>query len=273
MSAKLINGRNVLRNAKRVVVKAGTRVVTRDTGELALTQLFGLIEDVGRVRNSGREIILVSSGAVGLGCAALGYDTTPTELATRQMCAAVGQSRLMAMYREGLAHMGLIAGQVLLTQQDFVEPVRLENLRRTLHTMIQAGIVPIINENDVVSTDELVMKENSFGDNDRLSAMVSSYLGADLLVLLTNVGGVLNDRSEDTETNVISFLQRPEDHHVDQGSSSGGRGGMRSKLDSAGLAAEGGCHVVIASGRHAGVLHRVLDGENVGTWIPARSTP
>ena len=262
--------------ARRVVIKLGTRVLTHDDGTLALAALFAVVEAAARLVRSGREVLLVSSGAVGLGMDALGLSGT-TELAERQACAAVGQTRLMQLYSDGFSRLGLRCGQVLLTQSDFGDRIRYLNLRSTLESLLQLSAVPIINENDAVATDELAFSGGPavFGDNDRLSALVASKLGADLLVLLTDVEGVFDkDPRQHDGARLVTHVGVGDLDAVVGGSvSGGGRGGMRSKVDAARIAARAGCHAVIASGRTPGTLDRVLSGQEAGTWFePAGGT-
>jgi glutamate 5-kinase len=263
-------------DAKRIVVKVGTRVLTRDDGQIALARLFSIVEAVAGLRTRGQEVLMVSSGAVGLGAGALGMSEIPLELTDRQACAAVGQTRLVGLYQEGLAHLGLVCGQVLLTQADFDDRDRYLSLRATLLKMLARGILPIINENDAVSTEELAMWEGGnrpvFGDNDRLSALVASKLDADLLVILTDVDGLF-DRDprlhpQATLIDRVSDLSELEPDSCGTGSTAG-RGGMRTKVEAAMIAARSGCHAVIASGHRNGALEAVLAGRDSGTWFPA----
>lgn len=267
--------RSQLLEARRVVVKLGTRVLTHDDGRLALSRLYAMVEDVCWAWARGVQVLMVSSGAVGLGREALGLLDEPLELPDRQACAAVGQARLMTLYDAGFTRLGRHCAQVLLTQSDFDDRARYLDLRNALQALLARGVVPIINENDVVSTEELALVDGGerpiFGDNDRLSALVATKLGADLLVLLTDVEGVYaRDPRDDPDAPLLERYD-PGDH-VEAGGvrSAASRGGMRSKLDSARLAARGGCHAVIASGRRSGVLPAVLRGEVVGTLVPAR---
>ncbi len=262
--------------AKRVVVKVGTRVLTHPDGGIALARLFQVVELVASLHRQGRDVMLVSSGAVGLGRQALRLGAAPTELAERQACAAVGQTQLMGLYREGFDRLGIVCGQVLLTEADFSERLRYLNLRSALSAMLRHRVVPIANENDVVATDELALQGSQgravFGDNDMLSALVAGKLGADLLLLLTDVAGVYSaDPSEHTDA---QLLERVDAGDVDlealTGSRSGvGRGGMRSKVAAALVAARSGCHVVIASGVDRDAMHQAARGEPVGTFFPA----
>ncbi len=266
--------RAAILGAERVVIKLGTRVLTHDDGRLSLPRLFSVIEVVSECRRAGREVIIVTSGAVGLGRDALGLAETPVELAERQACAAVGQSRLMGLYREGFDQLSVPCGQVLLTQGDFDDRTRCLNLRATLLTLLRMGVVPVINENDAVSTEELAFIEGEkrpvFGDNDRLSALVAAELAADLLILLTDVEGIhARDPRTDPDAPLLATVH-PEDA-IEAGGplSAASRGGMRSKLEAARIATRSGCHAVIASGRRIGALAGVLAGQEVGTWLPA----
>lgn len=262
--------------AKKVVVKVGTRVLTQPDGRLALTRLYSLVETIARLKEENREVLLVSSGAVGLGRDALGLSKTPSDVAERQACAAIGQSRLMELYGDGFDRMGLVAAQVLLTEDDFDNRERYLNLGTTLNALLKHGAIPIINENDVVSTVELAMRERAgrkvFGDNDRLSALVACELGCELLVLLTDVDGVFErDPRSDPDAKLISCVDDLDGGMAElTGSGSdAGRGGMRSKFDAARIAARFGCHAVIASGVRHEVVARVLAGAHEGTWFPA----
>lgn len=259
--------------ARRVVVKLGTRVITHDDGSLALGRLFGVVEAAARLRKAGVEVLVVSSGAVGLGREALGLDGDLL-LADRQACAAVGQSRLMQLWSDGFGRYGLVAAQLLLTQSDFDDRVRYLNLRSTLEALLGREAVPIINENDAVATDELAFALDGgrpvFGDNDQLSALVANKLDADLLVLLTDVEGVY-DRDPRTHADAVLLHTMEDSEAVAAGpsASGAGRGGMGTKLSAARSAAQAGCHAIIASGRRPGTLEAVLGGEAVGTWFPA----
>jgi len=263
-----------VRGAERVVIKLGTRVLTHDDGSLALSRLFSVVEVAAGLRRAGREVLIVTSGAVGLGRDALGYATTPIELSERQACAAVGQSRLMGLYREGFDQLSVPCGQVLLTQGDFDDRLRCLNLRATLLTLLRRGVVPVINENDAVSTEELAFIEGEsrpvFGDNDKLSALVAAELGADLLVLLTDVEGIYaRDPRTDPDAPLIHTVRPDASIEASGPLTAASRGGMRSKLESAQIAARSGCHAIIASGRRIGALAAVLAGEEVGSWLPA----
>ncbi|MCB9745058.1 MAG: glutamate 5-kinase [Alphaproteobacteria bacterium] len=267
--------RSSLAEARRVVLKSGTRVLTDDHGRLALSRLFAVVEAAAALARAGRQPLLVSSGAVGLGRDALGLSDTPLELAERQACAAVGQLRLMSLYEAGFSRLGLRCAQVLLTQGDFHDRARYLNLRGALEALLERGVVPIINENDVVSVEELALgpDRRAFGDNDTLSALVAAKLDADLLVLLTDVDAVYDKNPRRHADARPLLVLEAEDQVQAGGSDSGaGRGGMASKVRAARMAARSGCHAVIASGRDLAALPRLLAGEDVGTWVPASGT-
>lgn len=263
-------------SAQRIVVKLGTRVLSHSDGGLAMERLTALVQTLAERRHTGSEVLLVSSGAVGLGAHALGLEPPIRSISDRQACAAVGQSRLMAIYDGALGSQGLQAGQVLLTHGDFEDRNRYLNVRNTLLSLLRHGVLPIINENDAVSIAELRDLEPSeavFGDNDRLSALVASKLGADLLVLLTDVPGLFDrDPGLHADASLISTVSMDSpDFEAGAPASNLGRGGMRSKVDAAQIAARAGCHAVIASGLEPDALARVLSGEACGSWFPAQS--
>jgi glutamate 5-kinase len=270
--------------ARSVVLKVGTRVLTDDDGVPQPARLDAIAGIVARLHGEGRTVLLVSSGAIGLGAQALGMARVPREPEVRQACAAVGQGRLMAAWGEALGTRGLLGAQLLLTEADFDSRERYLNLRRALQALLELRVVPVINENDAVSIAELALvlprsPRPVFGDNDRLSALVASKLGADLLVLLTDVEGVFEaDPRTHPGARLVSTLT-PEalrDGALVQAGDSvsgGGRGGMRSKVEAAAVASRAGCHVVITSGRNPGSLEAALAGADVGTWVPASRRP
>lgn len=268
--------REPVAEARRVVLKVGTRVLTDDEGHLAHARLVSIAAAAAALRASGRDVLIVSSGAIGLGRDLLGLIGTPVELDDRQACAAVGQGRLMALWDEALGRSGIRTAQLLLAQGDFDVRDRYLNLRAALQALLRHGVIPIINENDAVSTEELALTRGPrpvFGDNDRLSALVATKLGADLLVLITDVDGVYDrDPRSHREARLLSRVDGAEAIaliEAGESSSGAGRGGMRSKVEAAVLAARGGCHVVVASGRDPEALPAVLAGGGTGTWFPA----
>ena len=265
--------RDRVAHARRVVIKLGTNVVMRDDGRLALSRIYGIAESVARLREQGRDVLLVSSGAVGLGMERIGLAARPTELAQIQACAAIGQSRLMAIYDDAFDKLGFRTAQVLLTEDDFRDPIRYGNLRSTLVSLLAMGVIPVINENDTVSTAELdhpaetAERNRVFGDNDKLSALVMTHIDADLLLLLSDVDGLYTAEPSADEAQLISeVLQITQAiREFAQGKNGRGRGGMSSKLEAANIAVEAGGLAVIANGRMPHVIERVCAGEVVGT--------
>jgi glutamate 5-kinase len=273
--------RRRLSEARRIVVKAGTNVIMRDDGAVALGRLYGLIESVASLKKEGRHVLIVSSGAVGLGAQRLRLGKKPGSLALKQACAAIGQSRLMSVYEEGFEKMGLTSAQVLLTEADFADRARFQNLSATLEKLFELGAVPILNENDTVSTAELVSPGGTsasrglFGDNDRLSALVMSKVKADVLVILSDVDGLFTGNpAHDRAARLIPVVREftEEIARYADGGGTRGRGGMASKLDAAAIATGSGGIAVIANGRTPGILDRLFGGEHVGTlFVPVAS--
>ncbi len=262
--------------SRRIVVKLGTNVIMRGDGRVALGLLCGLVESIAALRELGHQILVVSSGSIGLGMERLGMSTRPSDLASIQACAATGQSRLMSIYEDAFDRLGCRTAQVLLTEDDFRSPVRHANLKRTLEALLSLGVIPVINENDTVSVAELdvpspeTARFRLFGDNDKLSALLSTHVGADLLVLLSDVDGLFDRSPSDPGARLIARVDRIDAEVLAHahGGNGRGRGGMLSKLDAARMAQEAGQTVVIANGRTAQVLERVVAGEPVGTRFP-----
>jgi glutamate 5-kinase len=271
---------NPLRAARRVVIKVGTTTVTGSEGELSRDRVEPVARSIADLMKSGRQVVLVSSGAVGLGRGWLGLHRSRLEdLVTKQACAAVGQSLLMDAYKTLFSKWGIKIAQVLLTEEDFSNWRRYSNVRQTMEKLIGFGVLPIVNENDTVSTAELesVSQESrsaAFSDNDRLAALVMSGLEADALVLLSNVDGLLRrSLGDEKQSEVIPVVAEitPELRMLAAGPSASGRGGMRTKLEAAEIAMSCGGAAVIASGSRPDTLSRLFAGENVGTaFLPAR---
>ena len=260
----------VIKDITRIVVKLGTGVLTDSRKQPDLAQMEQLVAQMAEQCKAGKELVLVSSGAVGAGMGALNYERRPADLAELQACAAVGQVRLMAIYEKLFGVHGLSVAQLLLTHDDLEHHERHLNARNTLVTLLRHRVVPIINENDVVSFTEL-----RFGDNDKLSALVASLLPADLLVILTTVDGVIENFGK-ANPKTISTIERIDS--AVEGIAGGtvsvtAVGGMASKIQAAKIAVRSGIPLVIASGRKKQMLARVLAGETEGTLFvpqPAR---
>src|SRR5256886_7409810 len=231
--------------ARRVVVKLGSNLFFNDAGVIALGRIFSFIEDIAAAQLAGRQMIVVSSGAVALGADRLKMKSANASLAQKQALAAIGQSRLMNLYEQGFAKYGLTAAQVLLTEEDFASRKRYLNLRHTLTTLLDMGVIPIINENDTVSTNELELtdRSRSFGDNDKLSALVMSKLEASLLILLSDVDGLFTDNPRENPN--AEFIPQVHEITADIEALAGrksarGRGGMATKLQAARIAMNSG---------------------------------
>jgi glutamate 5-kinase len=257
---------DLLKNSSRIVVKLGTGVLTDSRKQIDPAQLEQIVAQVAALRRAGKEVVVVTSGAVGAGMGALGFDTRPSDLAEKQACAAIGQSRLMSTYEKLFARHNLVVAQVLLTHDDLEHHERHLNARNTLVTLLSHGVVPIINENDAVSFTEIKV-----GDNDTLSALVASLLPADLLVILTTVDGVLENFGQ-ADAKTISVIEQ-----IDAGlekiaggtTSETAVGGMTTKIQAAKIVVRSGIPLVIASGRKTDVLAKILAGADEGTLFVA----
>jgi glutamate 5-kinase len=257
--------RRTVREARRVVVKIGTRVLVRGNGRPDDRRFQNLTEGVCALHGAGREVAVVTSGAVGAGMEALGLRTRPSNVPDLQMAAAVGQSLLMARYDRLFGGHGIQIGQVLLTHDGLKHRERHLNARHTLLNLLRHRIVPIINENDAVAVEEI-----RFGDNDLLAALVALLIGADVLILLTTVNGLRAPAAGNGRSRRIPWLPAitPEALALAVGKGSElSTGGMASKLQSAKIAVEVGVPVVIADGRRVGILQEILEGADRGTLI------
>jgi len=259
----------LLQQVTRIVVKLGTGVLTDSRKQPDLAQMEQLVAQIVAQRQAGKEVVLVSSGAVGAGMGALGYKKRPNDLAELQACAAVGQSRLMAIYQKLFGAHSLAVAQILLTHDDLQHHERHLNARNTLVTLLRHGVVPIINENDVVSFTEL-----KFGDNDKLSALVASLLPADLLVILTTVDGVLENfgKANQRTISTIARIDKAVESMAGGTDSVTAVGGMASKVEAAKIVVRSGIPLVIASGRKKQALARVVSGEEEGTLFVPKPT-
>ena len=260
----------LVRQAKRVVIKLGSSVVT--DGSAVDRENVGLISaEIAGLARRGYEIVLVTSGARAAGLARLGLASIPASIPEQQAAAAIGQIALMSLYEEFLASFGRHAGQVLLTASDIENRSRYLNAKNTIEHLLAHGITPIVNENDSVAIDEL-----KFGDNDRLSALVAGLVGADLLIILTDVDGVYDGDPKLPSTSLIPLIDDIDRTAVDTnaGSNLVGTGGMASKLKAAGSAAHRGIPTLIANGRTERILNEIMSGDSeVGTLVTASDSP
>lgn len=250
---------------RRVVVKVGSSSLRTASGGLDRDVVARLVTQIAALRRRGTEVVLVSSGAVAAGLDPLGLARRPSDLPGLQAAASVGQGVLMHAYQSAFAAHGLVCGQVLLTPDDVVDRGRYLNARQTFSKLVEYGAVPVVNENDTVATDEL-----RFGDNDRLAALVASMLGADLLVLLSDVEGLYDGHPSDGAPLLdrVDDLARLDERHYGASSSGFGSGGMATKLEAVRIATFSAAHAVIARARRPDVLAEVVGGADVGTWFP-----
>ena len=255
---------------KRVVVKIGSSSLNYgETGNLNFTKLEHLVRELCNLRNRGMDVCLVSSGAIAVGRQTLGMDERPKDISTKQACAAVGQARLMMIYQRLFAEYNQVAGQVLMTKNTMVNPVSRENAKNTFDELFRLGAIPIVNENDTVSTYEM-----QFGDNDSLSAIVASLVGADLLILLSDIDGLYtDDPRKNPKAELIPVVEkidnRIENMAGDTVGSDVGTGGMTTKLTAARIATLSGADMIIANAKDVGVLHQIFEGKQVGTFFKA----
>ncbi|HVX10639.1 MAG TPA: glutamate 5-kinase [Pirellulales bacterium] len=265
-----LSRQDVAAGAHTIVVKVGTRILTRADGRLNEERIAALTEEIHQVMQLGRKVVLVSSGAVGAGMGALGLTERPRDLAHLQAVAAVGQSQLVQTYDRALRAHGRHAGQVLLIADDLDDRTRYLNVRNTLLRLLEYGAVPIINENDTVSVEEL---QTTFGDNDRLAAMVTNLLRAPLLVLLSDVDGLYDGDPRSSDAKLIATVPKIDETVlglVRDRRTGLSKGGMASKLAAAKMCALAGENTIIANGREPGALSRIVAGELEGTLVMAQ---
>lgn len=255
---------------KRVVVKIGSSSLNYpETGNLNFTKLDHLVRELCNLRNRGMDVCLVSSGAISVGRQTLGLNERPKDISTKQACAAVGQARLMMIYQRLFAEYNEVAGQVLMTKNTMVNPVSRENAKNTFEELFRLGVIPIVNENDTVSTYEM-----QFGDNDTLSAIVASLIGADLLILLSDIDGLFtDDPRQNPAAELIEVVEKMDADIFGMAKSSTGSdvgtGGMATKLTAARIATLSGTDMIIANGEDVCILHHIFDDTFKGTIFKA----
>lgn len=259
-------------DVKRIVIKLGTNVLRNENGDVALSRIYSYIESICKLVKSGKEVVLVTSGAVGLGKKKLGLKNTDA-VAIKQACAAIGQGNLMSLYEEGFDTYGVVTGQILLTQDDFSQRKKYLSLRTILNRLLEMGAVPIINQNDTVTViegldDTLEQVQMCFSDNDKLSALVSSALDTDLLLILSDVDGLYDSNpKQNPDAKIVKELCGVSKDVMAMGTdaSEGGRGGMRTKLEAARIVTRGGGRVLIANGKIPYIIDKIFDYEEYGT--------
>ncbi len=262
-----MNYRAELKNKKRIVVKIGSSSLThQETGSLNLEKMERLVRILTDLRNQGKDVVLVSSGAIAVGRKALGILERPKERALKQACAAVGQASLMMVYQKLFAEYNQAMAQILLTKYTMINDVSRDNARNTFQELFRMGVIPIVNENDTVSTEELDL---DFGDNDTLSAIVTALVGADLLILLSDIDGLFTDdphmNSEAKLIPCVTEITEELNAMAKDSASSVGTGGMATKVSAARLATASGADMVITNGESVRNISYIMGGKEVGT--------
>lgn len=262
-----MNKREFLKDKKRIVIKIGSSTITHPTtGSLNLRKMEQLVRVLTDLRNQGKEVVLVSSGAIAVGRKTLGFIEKPTQTKAKQACAAVGQASLMMVYQKLFAEYNQVPAQILMTKYTMINDISRENARNTFEELLHYGVIPIVNENDTVSTDEL---ELEFGDNDTLSAIVASVIDADLLILMSDIEGLYtDDPHKNPNAKFIDEVEEVTEELCSMGkgsSSSVGTGGMATKLSAAKIATNSGTDMIIANGENVYIINDIMEGNSVGT--------
>ena len=261
----MVKEREALKNKKRIVIKIGSSSLTHpETGDLNMRKIEKLVRIISDLRGEGREVVLVSSGAIAAGRQALGFTERPKEIAQKQAFAAVGQARLMMVYQKLFAEYNQTAAQILMTKNTMINKESRFNARNTFDELLKLGTVPIVNENDTVSTYEI-----QFGDNDRLSALVAALIGADVLMLMSDIDGMYtDDPNKNPDAEMIPLVRELTPELLAMGKDTGssvGTGGMSAKLVAAQIATGSGSDMVIANAADLDVIYEILNGEEKGT--------
>lgn len=265
-----MNLRDCIKDKKRIVIKVGSSSLQhKETGGLDYIKLEVLVREICNLRNMGKEVVLVSSGAIAVGKRAvhLGKDDDP--IAVKQACAAIGQARLMMTYQKIFSEYNHVCAQILMTKNTIVDPLNRFNAHNTFSELLKLGVVPIVNENDTVATYEI-----KFGDNDTLSAIVAALIDADLLILLSDIDGLYtDDPNQNKDAKFISVVDKLTDDLMQMGKASTGSnvgtGGMNTKLQAAKIATVAGADMIIANADDMRIIHRIMDGREYGTFFKA----
>lgn len=260
-----MNIREQLKDKKRIVVKIGSSSLTHEgTGNINLEKMEKLVRVLTDLSNQGKEVVLVSSGAIAVGRKALGFKERPNNRSMEQACAAVGQARLMMVYQKFFSEYNQITAQVLMTKYTMMNDTSRFNAHNTFHELLKLGVIPIVNENDTVSTDEI-----EFGDNDTLSALVCALVEADLLILLSDIDGLYTDNpKKNPEAEFIPTVSRIDDNILKMAKGAGsdvGTGGMATKISAARIATDSGADMIIANAKDINIVRDIMEGEEVGT--------
>ncbi len=266
--------REKIKDRKRIVVKIGSSSLHHmKTGELNLTKMERLVRELCELKNQGRDVILVSSGAIAVGKKTVSVTPGKNDIPLKQACAAIGQARLMMIYERLFAEYNHVTAQILMTMHTMVEPSSRRNAQNTFNKLLEMGVIPVVNENDTVATHEV---EDTFGDNDFLASLVAALTGADLLILLSDIDGMYtDDPHKNKDAKLIRIIEKLEDKYSNMAketTGSGiGTGGMNAKLHAAKVATASGADMVIANGKDVSVIHKIMEGRNYGTLFTANA--
>lgn len=272
MTEEEIKFRSLIKDKKKIVVKIGSSSLHHmKTGELNLTKMERLVRELCELKNQGKDVILVSSGAIAVGKKTLNVNPTSDQIPLKQACAAIGQARLMMIYERLFAEYNHVTAQILMTKNTISEKTSRRNAQNTFNKLLELGVIPVVNENDTVATHEV---EDTFGDNDFLASIVTALTGADLLILLSDIDGLYTD---DPHTNkdakLVPIVTKLCDEFMKMGKettgSNIGTGGMNAKLHAATVTVSSGADMVIANGKDVSVIHKIMEGRNYGTLFVA----
>lgn len=265
-----MNFREAIKDKKRIVIKIGSSSLTHpETGGIDYNRLEVLVRELCNIRNSGKDVVLVSSGAISVGKRAVHIKDANHTIAIKQACAAIGQARLMMVYQKIFAEYNQVCAQVLMTKDTITNETNRVNAHNTFSQLLELGVIPVVNENDTISTFEI-----KFGDNDTLSAIVASLIDADLLILLSDIDGLYSDNPRtNPNAEFIEVVEKIDDHIIEMGKSetgsSVGTGGMNTKIHAAQIATKSGADMIIANSEDIHILHRIMDGRDFGTLFVA----
>ena len=273
MSEEEKQGRNLVTNAHRIVVKVGTSTITYGNGRMNMRNMDRLARAIADLMNSGREVVLVTSGAIGVGVGCLDLPERPSEMRDKQAVAAVGQCELMNVYSRCFAEYSRVVAQILLTKDGIDDPRTRSNISNTMESLLEKGILPVVNENDTVSTAE-IPHAGTFGDNDTLSALVARVVNADLLIILSDIDAVYDSNPrENPDAKRISVVTEVDDALVQGAGGAGsalGTGGMSTKISAMSMLMQHGIAGVIAEGSQSQILEEILEGDDIGTlFVPS----
>ncbi|MCR4697544.1 MAG: glutamate 5-kinase [Lachnospiraceae bacterium] len=262
--------REAIKDKKRIVIKIGSSSLQHpETGDLDYNKMEVLVRELCNIRNSGKDVVLVTSGAISVGKKAVQIKDANHDISVKQACAAIGQSRLMMVYQKIFAEYNQVCAQVLLTKDTITNDINRVNAHNTFIELLNLGVIPVVNENDTISTFEI-----KFGDNDTLSAIVASLINADLLILLSDIDGLFTDNPrKNKNAKFIEVVEKIDDNIINMAKSetgsSVGTGGMNTKIHAAQIATKSGADMIIANSSDIHILHRIMDGRNFGTIFVA----